>query len=1032
MKQKVLITLVFVFVYSFASAQTVTKQEAQSVAENFLLERINNNRDLAQKFIIKFDTLISENNTPLFYLFKMRHNGWIMVSGNKSVVPVIAYSYNGYYDHYDQPPAFLSMLKDFSKQILFPNKLPESKKVANIKKWNYYQLKTNCQKKEVEKAGPLVDVAWRQGCYYNDSTPLDPDGPCGHCVTGCGSTAIAQILHYHRYPVQGVGSNCYEHMNYGTLCANFGTTIYNWSEMDIVELDDYNPAVAQLMYHCGVAAEVFYGPNATYGSCYNNIEDFVYYFNYDPDCEFVNREGYSNQSWDDMIKDEIDCERPVHYSGSNGQSYHAFVIDGYENEYYHINLGWGFNNLRYVLLDSMQFNQGQIALIGFQPEIHFKSNQSGHTPDTVEFTNLSTVNANSWLWEFGDGTNSTEESPTHIYTDPGTYSVTLTAYTDKETFSRTRENYLNIKLIDFEKIEQSFACLYLPVSDWGDYDNDGDLDLILSGYLQDTIFKTYIYRNEGNDNFTEIDADIPGTWGGAVEWGDFDNDGDLDFILTGGTQWYKKDWYAPITKLYINKGNDNFTANTFDLKQLALSDVKWADFNNDGYSDIIIAGTDCTDEITKIYKNFKGIYFTEVNCDFIPLAEANIAVADYDNDGDIDICYTGNAGFIAALLYENQGNFDFELHDGFESMYMGALDWGDYDNDGDPDLLISGQKGDYPNEIYYSKIYNNDDGNFSDINAQIVSLAWSSGSWGDYDNDGKLDFIISGKRKYYGPKVSSCFLYHNEGDNQFTCYNNELVGYDLGNTEFVDYNNDGHLDIFTNGTYRYDSYNYEAIDLYKNQSTKTNEKPNSPLNLYSELLEYNKVKLSWDKGDDDITPGTGLNYNLFVGTSTDKQDVVSSLSEIENGLRLKTQLGNMFQDTAYILGDLKEGETYYWSIQSIDGAYQGSEFANVNSFTTGYVGLKNNKISDNDVTIYPNPCNDVLYIIKAEECSSIIFISIYDALGSCLYHNLNKSTSAFDSIEKINCRHFKDGVYYVKVGFKDFIVTKKFIVNHGF
>ncbi|MCD4730375.1 MAG: C10 family peptidase, partial [Bacteroidales bacterium] len=75
---------------------------------------------------------------------------------------------------------------------------------------------------------PLLTTYWAQACYYNDSCPEDPGGSCGHARTGCGATAMAQILKYFNFPENGIGFHSFYHPTYGNISANFENTYYDW------------------------------------------------------------------------------------------------------------------------------------------------------------------------------------------------------------------------------------------------------------------------------------------------------------------------------------------------------------------------------------------------------------------------------------------------------------------------------------------------------------------------------------------------------------------------------------------------------------------------------------------------------------------------------------------------------------------------------------------------------------------------------------------------------------------------------------
>ena len=135
--------------------------------------------------------------------------------------------------------------------------------------------------------------------------------------------------------------------------------------------------------------------------------------------------------------------------------------------------------------------------------------------------------------------------------------------------------------IVFEKTETDFPSLQLASFDWGDYNNDGFPDIVIAGE-DDIIHNKYckIYRNNGNKTFTDLELMIRGASLGRVNWGDFDNDNDLDILLTG---------YTDDIQIYRNEGNDVFSYFNAELVDDQVINA-WFDFNNDGNLDVVLAG----------------------------------------------------------------------------------------------------------------------------------------------------------------------------------------------------------------------------------------------------------------------------------------------------------------------------------------------------------------------------------------------------------------------------------------------------------
>ncbi|GAF70923.1 unnamed protein product, partial [marine sediment metagenome] len=143
-------------------------------------------------------------------------------------------------------------------------------------------------------------------------------------------------------------------------------------------------------------------------------------------------------------------------------------------------------------------------------------------------------------------------------------------------------------------------------------------------------------------------------------------------------------------------------------------------------------------------------------------AESEIAWGDYDNDGDLDLALTGrdDDSNCYSRVYRNDSGAFTDINAGMVTVLNSTIAWGDYDNDGDLDLAVAGRCYGGVSE-WESKIYRNNAGNFVDIGATITGLAGSSFAWGDYDNDGDLDLAVSG---YWtdGTFYFICEVYRND------------------------------------------------------------------------------------------------------------------------------------------------------------------------------------------------------------------------------------------------------------------------------
>ncbi|HSH05289.1 MAG TPA: FG-GAP-like repeat-containing protein [Anaerolineae bacterium] len=319
------------------------------------------------------------------------------------------------------------------------------------------------------------------------------------------------------------------------------------------------------------------------------------------------------------------------------------------------------------------------------------------------------------------------------YDNDGHLDILLTGLSDSGEITHI---YHNNGDDTFTNINAALPGVTASTADWGDYDNDGDLDIILTGSTISGEI-THIYRNNGDNTFTNINATLPGVTASTADWGDYDNDGDLDILLAGSTI------SGEITHIYRNNGDDTFTNINATLPGVTAGTAAWGDYDNDGDLDIILTGLTISGEITHIYRNNANDTFTNINAGLPGVSDSSVAWGDYNNDGHLDILLTGSEGGRISIIYRNNGDDTFtDINANLAAMQSGSVTWGDYDNDGDLDILLAGQT----NSNRASHIYrNNGDDTFTDINANLAETKLSTVAWGDYDNDGDLDFLLAGE-----------------------------------------------------------------------------------------------------------------------------------------------------------------------------------------------------------------------------------------------------------------------------------------------
>ena len=505
---------------------------------------------------------------------------------------------------------------------------------------------------------------------------------------------------------------------------------------------------------------------------------------------------------------------------------------------------------------------------------------------------------------------------------------------------------------DFTAINSNLIGLGWGNMKWGDYDNDGNLDILTVGYVIGMPNSTKVYHNDGLVNgqwqFTDINAQFEPVGFADAVWGDYDNDGYLDIALGGSGSNNQK-----ILKIYHNDGLVNGQWEFTELSGLPLvassePQLAWGDCDNDGKLDLaVIAGG----VGSAIYHNDGLVngqwHFTPFYISVPTIWWGEIAWGDYDSDGKLDLAVTGGALGAFTEIYHNDGPGAWgwqwiftPINAGLIDVGVSSLDWGDYNNDGKLDILLTGCDGGYPGPLV-AKIYRNDglvNGQwiFTDINAQLTGV-YSYGNclgWGDYDNDGDLDIVLSGKVTVGNEQHCVIEVYVNN-NGVFSKTENEFIGVGVGPVTWGDYDNDGKLDIASQGWIDCGSswgYIGARAQIYHNNTLIANTIPNTPSSPQANV-SGNSVTLSWQKATDAETPQDGLNYNIFIGTGSGLVDIASPMARLSDGLRRIPAIGSQSQNTSWAINNLLNG-AYYWGVQSIDTAFAGSPFA-LGTFTVG-------------------------------------------------------------------------------------------------
>ena len=500
---------------------------------------------------------------------------------------------------------------------------------------------------------------------------------------------------------------------------------------------------------------------------------------------------------------------------------------------------------------------------------------------------------------------------TPVLNQSGTATITVRV---TDMFGAFVTDSFTLTVEAFTAMPGSFAPLYHGSGAWGDYDNDGDLDLLYNGLDAQFLPRTKLYRNDGNANFTEASAGLPATYFGSLTWGDYNKDGWLDILAVG-----QLSGSSGTLRVYRNTGSGTFAQVIGWSSVIGPDDAQWGDFDNDGDLDFVSIGYGGA----AIYRYDGGsnfIYSTALPES--PGGFGSVACSDYDLDGDLDVLALGSiSDNYSTRLYRNSGNGTFaDTGIAFPGVQSGDVAWGDYDNDGDPDLLLIGAS----SGGRITRLYRNDgNDNFTEINAGLLNLAEGSVAWGDYDNDGDLDILLTGGVG----SLHHTRIYRNDAG-AFVELLQPFESVADGAGIWGDYDNDGDLDFFAFGSLN--SYTANSARLYRNNSTKTNVPPTPPVSITATVLGASAT-IHWPSGSDS-NQLAGLTYNLRVGTAPGLANIVAPMSHPTSGTRRLPAPGNAEARLSHTITNLTPG-TYYTSVQAVDQAFAGSLFSPETSFT---------------------------------------------------------------------------------------------------
>lgn len=367
-------------------AAEVSPEKAKTVAENFiktcsLYETALKNTASSLAEVVQLK--VNNGQQTALYLFRVNPDGFIIIAGDDKVYPVLAYSFSHSLGTDNMAPALRAWLSNYVNQISYAAGSHAMQPQTSV--WQYYLEGRTGQSPKYNQVAPLLLTTWDQNNFYNALCPEDENGPGGHVYAGCVATAYGQIMKYYNYPPQGTGSHMYYDWNYGDLSADFENTLYQWTQMPN-SLNTHNNAIAQLLFHCGVAVEMGYSVEGSGAGSEEVVPALVNYFGYSSAVNIKERDDYSESQWITMLKNNLNAGMPLYYSGYTDEAGHAFVFDGYQEDangsHFHVNWGWSGYGNGYFYVGNLaspggNFNYWQQAIFNIVPAQGYPANCTG-------------------------------------------------------------------------------------------------------------------------------------------------------------------------------------------------------------------------------------------------------------------------------------------------------------------------------------------------------------------------------------------------------------------------------------------------------------------------------------------------------------------------------------------------------------------------------------------------------------------------------------------------------------------------------
>lgn len=372
MINRIHIVLLFLALSVGAWAERVPESKAREVAQQVLSSMQTLRSTVSPVLSYQAPSGLRGDGGADYYVYTPdQGQGFVIVSGDDIAMPVLGYSMTDPFSADHMPLPMRKWLDQYQEELAHATSTTAPEEVAT--EWGRYM------KGDFRMAtGTVLETpTWNQGEPYNRMTP-EIDGQ--HTLTGCVATAMGIIMCYHKYPsnvISAPASNSYRAGDQMITTTIDYSEPYDWEHIrDSYPMGGYTDteamAVSKLLYHCGANLQMSYGLQESTSFMSDVGRLMVDIFGYSPSLRPAMKEQMTWDAWKAMIRQDIDEGLPIIYDGNSEDSGHAFICDGYADDYFHFNWGWGGYSNGYYVLSALKpsmddYTADQLAFFQIKP-----------------------------------------------------------------------------------------------------------------------------------------------------------------------------------------------------------------------------------------------------------------------------------------------------------------------------------------------------------------------------------------------------------------------------------------------------------------------------------------------------------------------------------------------------------------------------------------------------------------------------------------------------------------------------------------